>query len=242
MSATNQFVTIKTTGNVGIGTESLISGAKFQVHNATDKNLFVGNNSQIGWINDAGTAWQQTDLNGSTITFGTGNSASEAMRITSTGNVGIASTTPWRTLGVTGTVGFDGLTAGAGAGRSVSLPTRRSPTAPGRAAPAPRSASSTTSRRSTPPAASTTVLKLNPVSFVYNDDIGVKGPQVGLIAEQVQQVEPRLVATDASGTPFTVKYENLTASSRARFRNSSRSFPIWRTPSPRSPTTSPPRN
>ena len=46
-----------------------------------------------------------------------------------------------------------------------------------------------------------TVLNLNPVSFVYNNDIGVKGPQVGLIAEQVQQVEPRLVATDASRHP-----------------------------------------
>ena len=55
------------------------------------------------------------------------------------------------------------------------------------------------------------MLKLNPVSFVYNDDIGVKGPQVGLIAEQVQQIDPRLVATDPSGVPFTVKYENLTA-------------------------------
>ena len=32
------------------------------------------------------------------------------------GNVGIASTTPWRTLSVTGTVGFDGLTGSTGAG------------------------------------------------------------------------------------------------------------------------------
>jgi hypothetical protein len=34
---------------------------------------------------------------------------------------------------------------------------------------------------------------------------------VGLIAEQVQQLDPRLVVLDASGTPFTVRYENLTA-------------------------------
>ena len=64
-----------------------------------------------------------------------------------------------------------------------------------------------------------TVLKLNPVSFVYNDDIGVKGPQVGLIAEEVQQVDPRLVATDPSGVPFTVKYENLTAILAAAIQN-----------------------
>ncbi len=32
------------------------------------------------------------------------------------GRVGVASTTPWRTLSVTGTVGFDGLTGATGAG------------------------------------------------------------------------------------------------------------------------------
>lgn len=127
------------------------------------------------------------------------------------GSVGIASTSPWRTLGVTGTVGFDGLTAGAGAG-ALCLSANREVTY---SAGAGCTGSSQRFKHDIAPldASSSldTVLKFNPVSFVYNDDIGVKGPQVGLIAEQVQQVEPRLVATDASGTPFTVKYENLTA-------------------------------
>jgi hypothetical protein len=34
---------------------------------------------------------------------------------------------------------------------------------------------------------------------------------VGFIAEQVQQLDPRLVVIDASGTPFTVRYEQLTS-------------------------------
>jgi endosialidase-like protein len=55
------------------------------------------------------------------------------------------------------------------------------------------------------------ILKLNPVSFHYNDNVGIPGEQVGFIAEQVQQVDPRLVILDASGTPFTVRYEQLTS-------------------------------
>jgi hypothetical protein len=38
------------------------------------------------------------------------------LTIDTNGNTGIASTTPWRKLSVSGTVGFDGLTGAAGAG------------------------------------------------------------------------------------------------------------------------------
>ena len=49
------------------------------------------------------------------------------------------------------------------------------------------------------------------MSFHYNDNVGIPGEQVGFIAEQVQQVDPRLVVLDASGTPFTVRYEQMTS-------------------------------
>jgi hypothetical protein len=75
---------INSSGNVGIGTSSLISGAKFQVKTATDKNFFIGTNS-VGYLNDAGSSWVQTDVKGSSITFGTGQFAVEAARITTTG-------------------------------------------------------------------------------------------------------------------------------------------------------------
>jgi len=34
---------------------------------------------------------------------------------------------------------------------------------------------------------------------------------MGFIAQQVLQIDPRLVVLDASGTPFTVRYEQLTS-------------------------------
>lgn len=77
---------IDSSGNVGIGTTSFLSGAKFQVKTATDKNLFIGSNS-VGYLNDAGSSWVQTDVKGSTITFGTGQFAVEAARIDSSGNL-----------------------------------------------------------------------------------------------------------------------------------------------------------
>jgi hypothetical protein len=40
----------------------------------------------------------------------------ERLKLDNTGNVGVGATTPWRTLSVTGTVGFDGLTSSTGAG------------------------------------------------------------------------------------------------------------------------------
>ena len=140
-----------------------------------------------------------------------GSNNTERMRITSTGSIGIATTSAWRKLSVTGTVGFDGLTAGAGAG-ALCLTANKEVTYSNGAGCTGSSERYKHDIVSLDASSSLdTILNLNPVSFVYNDDIGVKGPQVGLIAEQVQQIDPRLAATDASGTPFTVKYQNLTA-------------------------------
>lgn len=62
-------------------------------------------------------------------------------------------------------------------------------------------------------------MALNPVSFKYNNDyLGgfVDDPNwthafVGFIAEEVDQIDPRLVSTDPDGTPNNVLYPNITA-------------------------------
>lgn len=58
--------------------------------------------------------------------------------------------------------------------------------------------------------ASTTELveKLRPVTFQYKKD-PTDYPQYGLIAEEVHEVIPALVAYDLSGDPYTVRYEQL---------------------------------
>ena len=60
--------------------------------------------------------------------------------------------------------------------------------------------------------ASEAILALQPVTFRYKPDLDPDGiPQFGLIAEQVEKVNPHLVAHDADGKVNTVRYEAVNA-------------------------------
>jgi hypothetical protein len=136
----------------------------------------------------------------------------ENMTIAAAGNVGIASTTPWKTFSVAGTVAFAGLTTDTADAKTLCLTSANEVVANT------GSTCITSSQRfktNIAPLNATSglaeVLTLRPVSFNYKPEIGVPGTQVGFIAEDMQQTDPRLVVFDAGGTPFTVRYENLTA-------------------------------
>lgn len=60
--------------------------------------------------------------------------------------------------------------------------------------------------------ASEAILALKPVTFHYKKDLDPDGiPQFGLVAEQVEKVNPDLVARDDQGKPYTVRYEAVNA-------------------------------
>ena len=60
--------------------------------------------------------------------------------------------------------------------------------------------------------ASEAILALNPVTFHYKKEIDPDGiPQFGLVAEQVEKVNPDLVVRDAEGKVSTVRYEAVNA-------------------------------
>ena len=53
---------------------------------------------------------------------------------------------------------------------------------------------------------------LKPVTFRYKQELDPDGiPQFGLVAEQVEKVNPNLVARDEEGKPYTVRYEAVNA-------------------------------
>ena len=55
-------------------------------------------------------------------------------------------------------------------------------------------------------------MSLKPVTFHYKKDLDPKGiPQVGLVAEEVEKVNPDLVARDNEGKAYTVRYEAVNA-------------------------------
>src|SRR5205085_12611521 len=55
-------------------------------------------------------------------------------------------------------------------------------------------------------------LSLQPVSFHDKKEVEPKAiPQFGLVAEQVEKVNPDLVARDDEGKPYSVRYEAVNA-------------------------------
>ncbi len=60
--------------------------------------------------------------------------------------------------------------------------------------------------------ASEAILALRPVSFRYKKEIDPQSiPQFGLVAEEVEKVNPDLVIRDPEGRPYTVRYEQINA-------------------------------
>ena len=60
--------------------------------------------------------------------------------------------------------------------------------------------------------ASEAILALKPVSFRYKKEIDSRGiPQFGLVAEEVEKVNPDLVVRDKEGKPYTVRYDQVNA-------------------------------
>lgn len=114
------------------------------------------------------------------------------------GNVGIGTTTPWRKLGVTGTVGFDGLTGSVGAGSLCLSANKEVVYNSG-------SDSCLSSLRATKHDINnlsvdglSLVSALAPVSFVYNNDAS-STVRYGFIAEDAAVVDTHFATHDATG-------------------------------------------
>jgi len=60
--------------------------------------------------------------------------------------------------------------------------------------------------------ASEALFALQPVTFRYKKEVDSDGiPQFGLVAEDVEKVNPDLVVRDKEGKPYTVRYDQVNA-------------------------------
>jgi len=60
--------------------------------------------------------------------------------------------------------------------------------------------------------ASEAILALKPVTFRYKEEIDPDAiPQFGLVAEEVEKINPQLVTRDQDGKPYAVRYEAVNA-------------------------------
>jgi hypothetical protein len=165
---------------------------------AQDTNGAATSTASIIAINTAGAVANKLsgDLAFLTLNQGT---FSEKARVTAAGNVGVATTTPWRTLSVTGTVGFDGLGAITGTNSSVCLDSNK------QVVYSSNSDSCASSLRATKHDiqnldldALAKVIALQPVSFIYNNDAS-STVRYGFIAEDTAAVDTHLATYDQTG-------------------------------------------
>src|SRR5947207_12118001 len=73
--------------------------------------------------------------------------------------------------------------------------------------------------------ASEALFALRPVAFRYKKDIEPAGtPQLGLVAEDVDKVNPDLVVRDKEGKPYSVRYDQVNAMLLNEFLKEHRAF------------------
>lgn len=132
------------------------------------------------------------------ISTGSALGTGDVLAIDSSGNVGIATTSPWRKLSVTGTVGFDGLTGSTGAG-SLCLSSNKEVVYNS------GSDSCLSSTRATKHDiqnldldALSLIDLLQPVSFVYNNDAS-STVRYGFIAEDAATADSHFATYDSQG-------------------------------------------
>jgi len=210
-------------GNIGIGTTgpgTLLdiqgtSGTTVGITNTgtADARVIVdgGGTGSRAWT--LGTSGQDASLTTAGF-FYVRDSTAGANRVTidSSGNLGIGTTSPWRTFSVAGTVGFNSSLSQSSTGDYLCINTGTFEVSRGAGA-----ACSTSSQRFKDNIQSISyglaaVLNLHPVSFTYKPEMNVStSTKLGFIAEEMRQVIPEVVNLDQQGLPSGIDYPTLTA-------------------------------
>lgn len=225
-TSTPLIVVDKVTSNVGIGTNA--PGQKLSVtgsigasgnllcltSDACDIGTSASTNRFANIFVSTGVS-SGSSGNGLTLAAGGANSvkfttnASQRAVILSTGELGIATTTPWKTLSVVGTMAINGLTAAGSTADAICLnnTTKEVLVNTGLPTCTVSSERAKTNIESLGEAMST-INSLRPVSFELKED-GAK--HIGFIAEEVKKVDDRFVFSLADGTSRGVRYEDMVA-------------------------------
>ncbi len=205
LPATSTSLVTNPSGTIGIGTTT--PNWTLQVASATPYFAITDNDaptnakhwllSNIGGVFNIGTSSDALNATSSYLT----------VRGDTGGQVGIGTTSPWRTLSVTGTVAFSGLSAEAtgdtalclSSGGEVRVSAGTSCTL---------SSAQYKENINSYDGGINTIRELNPKVFNYK---GLVGERIGFIAEEVDLIDPRLVVRNKNGGIETVRYEEMTA-------------------------------
>jgi hypothetical protein len=183
------FLVNASTGNISIGTSTATS---------TQASLFAKL-----------TVWASTSPSGTA--FNVVSAASSTLfTVNNSGKTGISTTSPWRTFSVSGTVGLEGLSAVSVTESALCLSASNELRVNTGVATCTLSSARFKNSIATSTTGLSEILNMRPVSFKYNN--GDDSTHLGFIAEEVNALDPRLVAYEADGvTPRSVRYEEFTA-------------------------------
>jgi lysophospholipase L1-like esterase len=166
---------------------------------ASTSQLSVRNNFAMG----------STTVNSSALMFSVASSTSSYLAIpTATGNVGVGTTSPWKTLSVVGTMAINGLTATASTADALCLnsTTKEVQVNTGSATCTFVSSAKYKKNIEDLESALSTINLFRPVTFQYKSD---DSAHFGLIAEEVAKIDSRLIFAETDGSPRGVQYEEI---------------------------------
>src|SRR6266536_2354484 len=198
-------------GNTANGVNALNNNASGFVNTATGTFALYSNTTGSGNAANGTSALLNNTTGNSNIGFGTGagQNLTTGSHNIDIGNQGIAAESNTIRIGTQGTqtatfiAGISGTAIGGGVAVRVN--------ANGQLGTVGSSARFKQNIKSMDKA-SEAIHALKPVTFRYKEELDPEGiPQFGLVAEQVEKVNPALVVRDKEGKPYTVRYDAVNA-------------------------------
>jgi hypothetical protein len=198
-------------GNTAIGNSALYNNSTGGLNTAIGSFALAGNTTSYGNTATGVQALQSntTGIRNIALGYGAGFNLTTGDDNIDIGNQGVAGESNTIRIGTQGTqtrtfiAGISGTTLGNGVAVRVN--------ANGRLGTAPSSARFKDAIKPMDKA-SEAILALTPVTFHYKKELDPEGiPQFGLVAEDVEKVNPDLVVRDADGKLSTVRYEAVNA-------------------------------
>ena len=180
----------------------------------TNQKVGVGTTSPWAKFSIAATTTDDTVTPLFAVEVATSTASSTALVVRANGKVGVGTTTPWLDFASHGRVGMGGLTV-SGANQAAYLCISATEEVISDSTTCLASSKRFKNTIESYESGLATVLALRPVTFLYNKtgnpNLDNRGEQLGFIAEEANEVDPRLVSLDAEGLPKAFKYENFTA-------------------------------